>query len=470
MTLIGVGVTSRPPLAFQNAELGQLSRQTYDLAAFEAVRQSLASHGTLGLRRYSSGGASAVTIGDGPSLESAVDGGLVNQWDRDSIMQALGELAVSLDPALGAGLNIATDAWKKGLAACLTHHFNHQHRFLDIIAGRVSGLEMGKRPHIRYNPMNLGESTELWGHGQNDSLGFVGYLLFFALNRGYLAWDDATIQPAANAFACLQHHLFWTAHVWEDWELGAWEDKRAEHASSIAVVAASLAEELEFVRQHGRLLYCTEGKCFDVTESGVAEMLARCEAKLLELLPNEFLRSDNGEVRTVDAAIVNALLLAAISRKPLADDGMVVQMLANIERDLMGHIGISRYPRDVWDGRVNRRDLGVREEAQWCHVSPMISYVLGEMYRRTGDARYLDHQVRYFNRTLGQVNDRWRVPEAYIVEPSTRKWVSDANEPLAWAQAVTILAIAGMKASLVHQSALAAAISAAAPSNTTAAA
>ncbi|HEY9868311.1 MAG TPA: glycoside hydrolase family 15 protein [Candidatus Obscuribacterales bacterium] len=447
---------SRPAPAFQNAELAKLSRQTYDLATLEAVRQSLVSHGTLSLRRYSSGGSSAVTVLDlDRTLESAIDGLLINQWDRDAIMQALAELAVALDAPLGAGLGIKPDAWKEGLRSCLVHHVNHQHRFLDIISGRVSGFEMGRRPHIRYNPLNLGESTESWGHGQNDSLGFISYLLFFALNRGYLTWSE--VEQLANPFACLQHHYFWTVHVWEDWELGAWEDKRAEHASSIAVVAASLREQLEFVRKHGRLVYCTEGKCYDVTEAGVADMLSRCESKLRELLPNEFIRSDNGEVRTVDSAIVNALLQAALSGKPLVDDGMTMQVISNIEQNLMGHIGISRYPRDVWDGRVNRRDLGNREEAQWCHVSPMLSYVLGEMYRRTGKQEHLDHQVYHFNRSLAHVNERWRIPEAYIVDATTRQWVSDANEPLAWAQAMTLLAIAGMKASLTHRDAVAAA-------------
>lgn len=449
-----VNVLPQPSFSFQNAALSKLVRQSYDLAHLEAVRQALVTNGTLSLRRYTSGGSSAVTILDlGRSLESALDGLLLNQWDRDCIMQAIAELTVACDSELGAGLNIAQDQWKRGLRSCLVHHYNNQHRLLNIISGRVSGLDMSARPQIRYNPLNLGESTELWGHAQNDSLGFVSYLLFFALNRGHLLWDDQSIQPAANAFAALQHHYFWTIHVWEDWDLGAWEDKRAEHASSIAVVAMSLREELAFVRKHGRLQYCVEGKCFDVTEAGLSDMLSRCEAKLQALLPNEFINSDNKEVRTVDSAIVNALLQSALSGKPLLDDAMTMQLVTNIEANLMGHIGIGRYPKDVWDGRVNRRDLGDNGQAQWCHVSPMLSYVLGEMYRRTGDKKYLDRQIFHFNRTLAHVNERWRIPEAYIVDVDTRKWVSDANEPLAWAQAMTLMALSGMKASIVHANA-----------------
>lgn len=455
-----------PAPSCQNGELAKLLRPSYDLAQLEAVRQSLASHGTLTVRSYSTGGASAVTVLDlERTFESALDGLLINQWDRDRIMQAIAELAVALDGDLGRDTRIPAAAWKSGLNSCLTHHVNNQHRFLDIISGRASGFDMGKRPHIRYNPINLGESTEAWGHAQNDSLGFVNWFLFYALNRGYLSASE--LQPQANAFACLLHHYWWTVHVWEDWELGAWEDKRAEHASSIAVAAVALREELEFVRKHGRLQYCTGGQCFDVTAAGVQDLLDRCLAKLGEVLPNEFIRSDNNEIRTVDAALVNPLLQAALSGTPLIDDQMTLTIAGNIERELMGHIGISRYPKDVWDGRVNRHDFGDRQEAQWCHVSPTLSYIFGEMYRRTGKQEYLDRQVFHFNRTLASVNERWMLPEAYIIDRATRAWVSDANEPLAWAQSMAILAIAGMKASINHQASLAGATAGSVSGSTT---
>jgi len=51
------------------------------------------------------------------------------------------------------------------------------------------------------------------------------------------------------------------------------------------------------------------------------------------------------------------------------------------------------------------------------------------------------------------VNSRWRIPEAYIIDKKTRKWVCDANEPLAWAQSVEIMAILAMRKSLAETSA-----------------
>jgi phosphorylase kinase alpha/beta subunit len=390
-------------------------------------------------------------------LESAVEGLLIYQWDRDSMMQALAEFAVALDSDLGAGLHISPDAWKDGLIACMLHHCLYQYRFMRIISGEVSGMDMRNRPHIRYSPFSLYELPVDWGHAQNDALGMINFLLFWAVNRGHLDWSDSRIQSVGHSFAVLLHHYFCAVHVWADWDLGAWEDWPAEHASSIGVVVAGLREQREFMLAHGDIGFEVNGKRWVVTVSGVNDLLHRCESKLQEVLPNEYIRTTDaarslgGAVRSVDSALVNALLLSAWSGRALLDDAMTLQIIDNIERKLLGHIGICRYPRDVWDGRMHRGDLQEGESAQWCHVSPMISVVLGELYRRTGQERFLRHQTWHFNRALAHVNERGQIPEAYIVHPVTRQWVSDANEPLAWAQAMTLLAFAGMKASLTHQ-------------------
>ncbi|HMY04452.1 MAG TPA: diguanylate cyclase, partial [Candidatus Obscuribacter sp.] len=92
------GASAFDPSAVQvpqakNSELGQLIRPNYSLAELEAVRKALVEHKTLRLRRYSSGGHSAVTVveQDDKTLEAAIDGLLVFHWDRDNIMQTLAE-------------------------------------------------------------------------------------------------------------------------------------------------------------------------------------------------------------------------------------------------------------------------------------------------------------------------------------------------------------------------------------------
>lgn len=441
-----------PAPLFQNQEIGKLVAGAYDLDSLERLRALLAGKQTLYLRRYASGGCSAVTVSHtDSSLESAVTGFLIYQWDRDCIMQCFGEMAVALDAQLGAGLNISPGAWKQGLISCLLHHVLYQHRFSRIITGEVSGLDMRLRPHIRYCPFKLTELPVDWGHAQNDALGMIAYLLFKGLNADHLNLVADRLLPLAEPFTVLLYHYLRTVHVWADFDLGAWEDWPAEHASSIGVVVAALREQRAYMLRNGSMSYDMQGRRLEVTVSAVDELLSLCEGKLREILPSEFVRGMHGSTRVVDAALINPLLLCALSGRPLLDDAMTLRIIANVERELMGARGVCRYPGDVWDGRTNRSDLQVGESAQWCHVSPMISVVFGELYRRSGDESFLRRQTEHFNRGMAHINESWCIPEAYIVDPLSREWVADANQPLAWAQAMVLLSFAAMKQSILHQ-------------------
>ncbi len=474
-----------PAPVFHNPEVSKLSFERYTRTGLESVRQALVDHGTMSLHTYQDGGVSAVTPlvsllklestakalakfkGDqaaiaaylaelhqriNRSLESGIDGELNLEWDRDAILIGLALLQAELDPALSAGLSLTAGTWKHVLKCVLQHHFQHQEDFLRVIKGDDSGMDMGKGPNIRWNPVSKADiQGKKWGHRQNDALGFNQWLLFYAINRGWLSWDDQEFQQPAHVYTCLLHAFWWTVHVWEDQELGAWEDKKALHASSLIVAAVSLWEQLQFMKTHGPMTYHFGGKKYDVHENGVKELYERCAAKLAEILPNEFVQSDNGDQRSVDAALVNGLMLAQLSGCPVVNDAMTLLIIANIERDLMGPHGISRYPKDMWDGRDNRHDFPAGQEAKWCHVSPMISVILGFMYRRTRNQNFLVHQTHHFNRGLAAVDADWDVPEAYIIDRLTRQWVADKNKPLAWAQAMVLLSFAGMDASLRHE-------------------
>ncbi|MBK7840110.1 MAG: hypothetical protein IPJ49_21010 [Candidatus Obscuribacter sp.] len=70
------------PAAFEvpqakNFELGKLIRPSYTLDRPRSNSPGLVAHNTLKLRRYSSGGHSAVTVLDEKTFEAAVDGLLV---------------------------------------------------------------------------------------------------------------------------------------------------------------------------------------------------------------------------------------------------------------------------------------------------------------------------------------------------------------------------------------------------------
>jgi hypothetical protein len=475
--------------SFQNAEVAALAKTDYTHAELEAIRQLLRDHETLRLVRYSSGSASAVTPLHTPAhqpffcVESGLSGLLINGWDRDSILQGVGEMCANEDPALGEGLHIDADAHRRGLLASVIFHLRYEHRFLDIIANRKSGVDLGTRPHIRYNPAALFELADPWGHAQNDALGSINFFLFHLLNRKHLDWSNPSERALYQRMACLLHAFFWKVHVWEDWELGAWEDCKAEHASSIAVVLAGLQEQLKFMKAGNWFMnYGVSHDLLRLDGGGVQELIDNCTNKLREILPNEFIRGDGG-TRQTDAALVNGLFLAAMAGRPLIDDATTLQVIDRIETMLMGHIGTARYPHDTWQGRLVydgtaslvfdrigkeenlRIDIPWYQDvrfdghdlrptapaAQWTHVSPMISCIFGEMYQRTGNDEYRQRQLFHFNRGLAGVNDRFHMPEAYIAFSDGQggwNWRSDANESLAWSQAMLLTSFASLKRSI----------------------
>ncbi len=431
-------------LDFQNPDVEGLAKTSYDKASLDKITNFLSKNKTIELRRYSSGGQSAVTVIDEPSLESAAGGLLILQWDRDNIMQALSEYQAKFNPDLNALHIVDDNAWKNGLASSLKYQMTHQYRLLDIIDGKASGFDIGARPHIRYNGVSLEDVGDPWGNAQNDALASINYLLFHAINEGHLKIDDPAIAPFAKDYAAILPNYFKTIHAWEDWDFGAWEDKRAEHASSIGMALASLREQKTYVDKNGPLSYEYNGKTYAVNSNDLEGLISNCENKLKTLLPNEFVRSDDGSIRNVDAALINPLYLSALSHQPLLDDAMNTTIIKNIEGQLMGDIGVRRYPGDVWDGRTNRTELPSDMAAQWTHVSPMISAVLSDMYDRTQNPEFLNGQIFHFNRALTGIDSDWKLPEAYIRNADNTQWIADANKPLAWSQSSTLAALSAM--------------------------
>lgn len=450
-TGIDTGSTLLPHVSFRNPEVAKLAQTSYDQSSIDKIANALASHHTTDIRRYSTGGQSADTITDTPSAEAAISGKLWPQWDRDNMMQALAEYQASADPKLNAALNLSPDAWKAGLASSLKYQITHQYRFLDIMDGRKSGFDVSARPHIRYNPTTLEDLTDPWGNTQNDALASISYLMFHAANEGRLSLNDPLIEPYAKAYGTLLPHYFNTVHVWEDYDFGAWEDKLAEHASSIGMVTAALREQKTYLDKNGPMSYNVEGKTLTVASSDIASLLTKTEAKLNELLPNEFLHSSDGSTRTVDAALINPLYLSALSGRPLLTDNMTQTIINNVQTELGGNLGIARYPGDTWDGRTNRYNLAPDQKAQWTHVAPMISSIFAEMYQRTGNTDFLTNQTAYFNKGLGSIANDWKLPEAYIRNPQNTAWISDANKPLAWSQSSMIASLHAMNESLAKK-------------------
>jgi hypothetical protein len=102
-------------------------------------------------------------------------------------------------------------------------------------------------------------------------------------------------------------------------------------------------------------------------------------------------------------------------------------------------------------------------EAEWFFDS-WFSYCLGEMYRETGDDTYLDEQIHFFNRALGQITDgspvkpvlgadgnpvpAFEMPESYNVVLGG--YAPSPITPLNWAKASLRIALDGIERSTCY--------------------
>jgi hypothetical protein len=484
----------------QSLRSGQLLHQAVGYGSMEEHFRHHPQPKTLTtiLERLQTGFSFSSLMGVKPGLESALDGGLIAQWDRDCIMQCLAEMQVRLDPALGEGTRIQPDAWKRGLISCLRHHYRYADRMVEIIKGNQSGYEVAKRPHIRYNAINGDEFDEVWGYGQNDAMTMIGYMYFFALNRKdvngvrLLEWNDADLywqdpdgpentKGAKNhmgaRYIALLHHYLRKIHVWEDFDNGSWEEDAAEHASSIGCALGFLREEVEFVKRFGPISAQVGEEQYVVTEESINDLMSLCWNKLMALLPKEFDKSDfgPGQVRENDLAILNAMLLAEYSGIPFINDEYDMQILMGNNYMLMGPYGDARYMKpkpDVWDGRTKRTDFKFGANAMqstvanWTHGNGQKSFILAGKYLRNRLQRnpnaqlYRDGQDFHFNRDMaslyrypasGNSKEVWLKAEAIIIDPITRLWTVDRNVPLAWSTGSSVLAFSGEKQSITPE-------------------
>ncbi len=148
---------------------------------------------------------------------------------------------------------------------------------------------------------------------------------------------------------------------------------------------------------------------------------------------------------------------------------MADHILRDVETYLQGDYGVRRYlgdsfwcanykslqrpemrTSDVSDD-MSARDalLQPGQEAQWCVFDPLISTIYGRRYEATQDKTFLNKQVRYLNRSLGQLTGRntgfseFRCPELYYLDEVC--YVPNDVTPLLWTQANLSIALNQMQ-------------------------
>ena len=317
----------------------------------------------------------------------------------------------------------------KSLMAFFT---KHEHRFVDIIAGRVDPSDPMNRPHIRFDGHHLNELSEKWSHAQNDALG--AFLWLATQLTDECRWNALELDLLANVARFLDAVKFWN-----DEDSGHWEEVRKVAASSIGVATAALE---------------AWGSRFDRT------IPTEGRHALAEILPSECIQPDPQKQRRYDSALLFLIYPYRVVTGDMAD-----RIVADVTAQLMGEHGIRRYLGDsYWCADYREKlaadvrtadfsdNLAERDrllepglEAQWCLFDPIVSIHYGLRYERTREPEDRCRQIRYLNRSLGQLtppgsrSEAYRCPESYFCERG--RYVPNDICPLLWTQANLKLAI-----------------------------
>ncbi|MGH6842169.1 MAG: glycoside hydrolase family 15 protein [Methylocella sp.] len=425
-----------------NDALAQHIRLHYSLDEISMLKTFLVKHGALLFR----------PIGNGlyPASQPAfgrAKGGYHYVWVRDNVYVAYshyvnGQLAASV-----------------GVVRSLATYFRkHISRFAKIVSSTVDLNEPMNRVHVRFDGNHLEEVPEKWAHAQNDALGYFVWLFCkLAITKTVtLSRDDLELLAAFVAY-------FRAIRFWEDEDSGHWEEIRKVSASSIGVVIGGLDKLKAMLDANYALREAFESNRLKVDIDLVDELRDRGKRALEVILPAECVQPDRRKRRPFDAALLFLIYPIGVVGREMAD-----QVMTNVIGHLQGEVGIRRYLGDSYwcasykeflppeestkdfSDDLDPRDALLREgeEAQWCIFDPIISAIHGQRYMESGERATLEQQTFYLNRSLGQINEDLRCPEAYYLEHG--RYVPNENTPLLWAEANLWLALKHMEQSLTR--------------------
>lgn len=361
--------------------------------------------------------------------------GYHNCWVRDNIHIAHMHYVIGDYETVIACLNSLTAFFQK-----------YQHRFDDIIEGRVAADDLMNRPHIRFNGEELKENSEQWAHLQNDALGYYVWLTAMMVLDQHIPWT-AKLNAVMTRFV----QFFSAIEYWSFEDHGHWEETPKIEASSIGVVVAAMRELLKVLEKY-------EPKWEQ--KANIELMQCKGQTALEEILPAECIQEDPEQNREVDAA-----LLFLIYPLNVTTPEQTESILKNVADRLTGSIGICRYRGDSYwcadyKTKLNQEqrtsdfseDLSDRnsllqegEEAEWCIFDSIISCIYATQYQAAPSAELRSRQISALHRTLGQLTaetSRYgalKLSESYFLEKGTR--VPNDICPLLWSHANLRLAL-----------------------------
>jgi hypothetical protein len=427
-----------------NESLGKLLKSKYSLQDIHQIESFFEKQGTFFFPAFENGLFSAAILGTEGEYT-----GYTNVWVRDNIHIAHAHYVVNQN-------EIAV----KNAGTLMTYFKKHQQRFEKIVANEANASEPMMRPHVRFNGYHLDEIPEKWAHAQNDALGY--FLWFYCL----LANQKLVIpQPDDLRMMALFVLYFQKIRYWEDEDSGHWEEVRKISASSMGVVIAALNQLKRFLKTP-IASECQYGEQ-RITDELLDKLIKNGTTALENILPAECIQPESQKQRRYDAA-----LLFLIYPLQIVKQEMAAQILQDVINHLQGEYGIRRYLGDSYwapdykkklenekrtidfsDNIDSRNSLLPKEglEAQWCIFDPIISMIFGKRFQKNHQEEDLMNQIKYFNRSLGQVTGEKeqmpaRCPEMYYLEDG--RYVPNDHVPLLWTQANLIRALKEMKNSL----------------------
>jgi phosphorylase kinase alpha/beta subunit len=435
---------SASPIRYHNRRLDPWIRDRYSPADLQGLVAFLRREGTFHFPALPSGLFPAAHV---PHDHVS---GYASVWIRDNAHVAHALLVDGRPEA--AARTVA------GMAAFLR---TQTLRIAEVLAGRRDPHDVMNRPHIRFDGRTVAEIEEKWAHAQNDALGYFLWIAAKLVAAGSLPLTDDLQSTLAAVVLFLERIEFW-----QDEDSGHWEESRKAAASSIGTATSGLAEI-------GKLLAVAGGPAALHFESNAVDparidrLVRRGREALAAHLPHECRHADPAKAREADAA-----LLFLIYPLEAVDDAIADEIIAMVERDLAGEIGIRRYRGDsYWCADYKRKvkaeqrsadfsdDLSGRDallvegqEAQWCLFDPILSAAYGRRYQRTGKPEFLARQTYYLNRSLGHLTGDdspfggMRCPESYYLEEG--RYVPVDQTPLLWTQGNLLVALRMMEASL----------------------
>ncbi len=346
----------------------------------------------------------------------------------------------------------------EGLASFLK---TQQARIAAVLEDRTDAADPMHRPHIRFDGRRLAELDERWAHAQNDALGYFLWIASRLAADRHLRLTDDLAQALAGVALFLGK-----IEYWRDEDSGHWEETRKRSASSIGTALAGLVA-LEGLYESLPLAAGLQFAGRRLARAELKGLIAHGRAALLEHLPHECVDADPHKRREADAA-----MLFLIYPLEIVDGATADNIIAVVERDLLGDIGIRRYRGDSYWCADYKQKLDVRErtadysedisgrdallrdgeEAQWCIFDPILSAAYGRRYQRSGAAHDLARQAHYLNRSLAHLtadDSRFgglRCPESYFLEAG--RYVPVDQTPLLWTQGNLLTALRMMERSM----------------------